>query len=1095
MAAPALREDYVELHLHTNYSLLDGASHPKELIGRAAEFGYRALACTDHDNLFGALEFARLCGEVGIKPITGAELTVSPDGGSTRHHLTLLCRTREGYGNLCRLLSLVNGLGLPTQEERERRRLDPWVPLSELARHAGGLLCLTGCRQAEIPQLVAAGREREAEAALRRLIAWFGWHSVLVEVQDNLVFGDRRRNHALRALAQRVGVPIVATGDVHYHEKDRHRLQDVLVAIRHRQSLDESHPVLRPNAEFYLRRPEEQARRFREFPEAVAQTRRVADLCEFDLNQDLGYRLPDPPVPVGRTPLSWLDECCRTELRRRYPPGDQEAAETRLDEELQLIGHHGLAGFFLVYKEVLDLAREVAAEVREGGSTGRGLLPPGRGRGSSVGSIVCYLIGLSHIDPVRNRLFLGRFLNEEMASLPDIDLDFPRATREKLIERVHERWGPDHAALVATIPRYRIRSAIRDIGLALDLPQVELDRLAKLCSVFTSSRHLGEEMARIPQFASRVGTPAWARLVDLACQIDDFPRHLSQHVGGIVIASDPLIECVPVQPAAWPDRYVCHWDKDSVDDARMVKIDFLGLAMLSVVEECLDLVAGGGVPDVDLSRIPFDDHRVFRRIQDGDTVGVFQIESRAQAQMLPRTRPKNLDDLTVQVAIVRPGPIVGGAVNPYVRARETERERGAWDRSAVDPTVAEVLEETMGVVLFQEQVVQVAMAMGGMAAGRAESFRRAMSRHDWEREREEYRQEFLAGAAAKGVGEGTAEVMFENLAGFASFGFPKSHAAAFGLLAYQSAWLKEYHPVEFYTALYNNWPMGFYPPHVFTNDARRHDVEVLPPDVNISQAKCTVEGGAVRIGLGYVQGLGAVGGRVIVEARDGTGDFASLFDFVQRTGLTGRAVENLIKIGGFDRSGIGRRDLLWQQGLLAGGGRSVQAAANGRPRQLQLELPTSQDQVFLHDFSDFERVAADYEILRLSPTDHPMSFQRARLRLEGVRSAEELHGLTPGGRVATAGLVVCRQQPMTANGIIFLLLEDETGLSNLLIPRHLCERDRERVLIRAMPFLRVSGRLEGHAGAVPMLVCDRIDELEIYGREEPLLMPAGKSWG
>ncbi|MGH7921047.1 MAG: PHP domain-containing protein, partial [Candidatus Dormibacteraceae bacterium] len=459
--APALRDDYVELHLHTNFSLLDGASHPRELIDRARELGYRALACTDHDNLFGALEFARACKEAGIKPITGAELTVAADPGAPHHHLTLLCRTREGYGNLCRLISLANGLGLPTQEERERRRLDPWLPLPALAAHARGLLCLTGCREAEIPQLIAAGREQQAEQALRRLISWFGWHSVFVEVQDNLVFGDRRRNLALRRLAQRTGVGIVATGDVHYHLKDRHRLQDVLVAIRHRQSLEESHRVLRPNAEFHLRRPEEQARRFREFPEAVAQTRRIADLCEFDLTEDLGYRLPDPPVPEGYTTLGWLDACCRAELRRRYPSAEQPAAEQRLDEELRLIDRHGLAGFFLVYKEVLDLAREVAAEVRRQGSTSRGLLPPGRGRGSSVGSIVCYLIGLSHIDPIRNQLFLGRFLNEEMASLPDIDLDFPRATREALIERVHQRWGPDRAALVATIPRYRIRSTIR----------------------------------------------------------------------------------------------------------------------------------------------------------------------------------------------------------------------------------------------------------------------------------------------------------------------------------------------------------------------------------------------------------------------------------------------------------------------------------------------------------------------------------------------------------------------------------------------------------------------------------------------------------
>lgn len=1087
-----LRDDYVELHLHTNFSLLDGASHPEELSEQAHEYGYRALAITDHDNLFGALEFARHCREASIKAIIGAELTVAAGDGAPHRHLTLLAETREGYGNLCRLLSLANGLGLATQEARERRRLDPWLPLDQLPRHAAGLCCLTGCREAEIPQLISAGREGEAEAALRRFGAWFGWQHVFVELQDNLVHGDRARNHALTRLARRVGVATVATGDVHYHQQERHQLQDVLVAIRHRQSLEESHRRLRPNSEFFLRRPEEQARRFREFPEAVAATRHIAELCTFDLTENLGYRLPDPPVAPGHTADTWLEHCCRERLQVRYDETRREAAEQRLTDELRLIRKHGLSGFFLVYQEVLDLAREVAAEVRTGSVNGRSLLPPGRGRGSSVGSIVCYLIGLSHIDPIRNQLFLGRFLNEEMSSFPDIDLDFPREIREKLIERVHERWGPDRAALVATIPRYRIRSTVRDVGKALGLPEVELDRLAKLCSGYSSSQNLKLEMERIPQFQGLVETPSWQRLIKLAGEIDEFPRHLSQHVGGIVIASDPLVECVPVQPAAWPNRYVCHWDKDSVDDAGMVKIDFLGLAMLSLVEECLDLVDD---PDLDLSRISFDDERVFRRIQQGDTIGVFQIESRAQSQMLPRTQPKNLDDLTVQVAIVRPGPIVGGAVNPYVKAREAEREHRPNPAAAVHHTVAEVLEETMGVVLFQEQVVQVAMAMAGMTAGEAERFRRAMSRHDWEREREGFRQRFLSGAADRDVPEPAAEAMFQNLAGFASFGFPKSHAAAFGLLAYQSAWLKEYHPVEFYCALYNNWPMGFYPPHVFTNDARRHDVEVLGPDVNVSAVACTAESGAVRIGLAYVHGLGKVGADAIVAAREGAGDFASLFDLVQRTGFSGRPVENLIRVGAFDRLQPGRRDLLWQLGLLAGGDRSPRSAANARPRQLQLSLPTGQDQVFLQDFSAFDRVAADYEVLRLSPEDHPMSFQRGWLRAEGVRSSEDLRAMAPGERIETAGLVVCRQQPMTAKGIIFLLLEDEAGLVNLLLPRQLCERDRERMLIRSMPFLRVGGVLEGHAGAVPMLVADRLDELELQGQPAPLQMPAGKSWG
>ncbi len=1084
---------YVELHLHTNYSLLEGASHPEELIDRAIELGYDALAISDHDNLYGAMAFAQACKARGIRPITGVELTVAedPDQGS-RDHLVLLAESRRGYGNLCRLVSLASGHDLPAQADRERRRRDPCLPLARLAGHADGLICLAGCRGGELARLATTGHAGTAEAILRRLIGWFGPESVFVELQDNLVHGDGPRDRALAALAARCGVGVVATGDVHYHDRARHRLQDALVAIKHCTTLDASHRLRRPNSEFFLRAPEEQAARFAAFATAVANARRIADRCAFDLAEELDYRLPTPPVPEGHTPDSWLAELCRRALREKYASHERPAAEARLAEELGLIARHELAGFFLVYHEVLELAREVAAEVRGSAPRGRTSLPPGRGRGSSVGSIVCYLIGLSHIDPVRNRLFLGRFLNEEMQSLPDIDLDFPRDIRERLFERVYERWGADHAALVATFPTYRIRSAIRDLGKALGLPPREVDRLAKFAESYGSARDVREEMLRAPGFSAGGGladAPGWRELVELAGELADFPRHLSQHVGGVVIASDPLVECVPVQPAAWPGRYVCHWDKDSVDDARMVKIDFLALGMLSHVEECLDLVAEHRGVLVDLSRIDFGDERVYDRICSGDTVGVFQIESRAQAQMLPRTRPRSLDDLATEVAIVRPGPIVGGAVNPYVRRREAQRQDPAYVPEVPHECVREALEETLGVVLFQEQVIQVAMAMGGFSAGEAEGFRRSMSRKRSRQAMAAYEERFISGAVARGVLRETAEAVFQSLLGFAEFGFPKSHAVAFALLAYQSAWLKEYYPVEFYCALYNNWPMGFYPPHVFTNDARRHGVEVLRPDINRSAAKCTVEGDAVRIGLGYAQGVGRAGTAAITAERARVGPYRSLSDLAHRTGLRREAVESLVRVGAFDEFGLNRRELLWQLGLQGPGLVRARLSGPSPAHQLRLALPTEQDEVPLEDFTPYERMAADYEVLGLSPDSHPMKFLRLRLG-EGVRSSRHLQALEPGQVVDVAGLVVCRQRPSTAKGIVFLLLEDEFGMVNVLVPSKLYER--ERVAVRTSPFLRVRGLLEGHAGQVPMVHARALRPLT---PDAALLTPEGKSWG
>ena len=1096
---------YVELHVHSHYSLLEGASSPGELVRTAVEQGHAALALTDHDGMFGAMEFARAAREAGLRPISGLELTVSEpaaagdgdcDGGEVRSHLTLLAETRQGYANLCRLSSYAFGLRESDRRAQEARRLDPVLPLADLQRHADGLIVLSGCREGRIPRLVQAGRRAEAAAALERLAGWFGADRVFVELQDNDVHGDRPRNEALVALAEQAGVGVVGTGNVHYHVRERHRLQDVLVAIRHRASLDESHAERRPNAEFWLRSPREQAERFARYhPQAAANTLRIARRCRFDLTADLGYRLPSPPLPGGVTPLEELERLCRERLGERYhSPAERGKAEAQLTEELRLIGLHDLAGFFLIYHEIFKLAQEVAREVRGPGAA-RSVtnLPPGRGRGSSVSSLVCYLIGLSHIDPIRHRLFIGRFLNEEMESLPDIDLDFPRDIRAELIERVHARWGRERSALVAAFATYRLRSAVRDVGKALGLPSAELDRLAGSAGPYDGPGQLPEELARSPQFRDRAEARGWRELAALVPQLAGVPRHLSQHPGGMVISSGPLIDCVPCQPAAMAGRYLCHWDKDSVDDARMVKIDFLALGMLSVVEETIDLIADGRGRIVDLSRIDFEDEAVYDAICRGDTVGVFQIESRAQIAMLPRTQPRNLEDLTVQVSIVRPGPIVGGAVNPYVRRREQQRRNPGYRPAPPHECVREVLEETLGVVIFQEQVLQVARHMGGFTPGEADRFRRSLGRRRAHEELEAWRARFMAGAAERGVPLAVAEQVFGNLAGFAEFGFPKSHGAAFALLAYQSSWLKQRYGPEFLCALFNQQPMGFYPPHVLTNDAKRHGVAVERPDINVSAARCTVElpEGAVRVGLGYVRGLGAAWAERIEEERARAGEYRSLFGFVQRTGLGRQATARLIQVGAFDGFGLQRRELLWQLGLFTGGaiaGTAGKPAAEATGRQLRLDLPTAQDMVTLPDFGPYQRMAADYALLGLSPDRHPMRFLRRSLG-EGVASSRHLQALPAGRTVEVAGLVVCRQRPLTARGIVFLLLEDEYGLMNILVRRELAEERRD--IVRTAAFVRTRGVLDERAGEQRTLIAEALDEIVPAGA---LPMPSGKSW-
>ena len=1094
-----MQHRYVELHLHTAFSFLDGASLPEEIIGRAQELGYSALAITDHDGIYGAMEFAKAADAAGIFPITGAEMTLTDET-----HLTLLAENYTGYANLCQLITeahrlppgapiqrltfsadeedggldlSLRGIGKPYPHYRAEERL-PRLDPKLLGKYGEGIILLTGCRQGKLSQLVDAGDLTTARELLEQYIAWLGRDSVFVELQHNKVHGDVQRIRTLVRLANEMRVRYVATGNVHYHLPDRHRLQDVLVAIHHRTTLDNSHQLRRPNGEFYLRSAEEMTQLFREWPDALSNTLEIAERCRaFDLANDLAYVFPDYPAPDGTPPDDYLRKVCYEELAIRYP-GDQTEAIKRLDEELHIIARHKLAGFFLLYRDLLILAAHIALEVR-GRKSPRTIanLPPGRGRGSSVSSIVCYLIGLSHVDPIAHNLFFGRFLNEELNSIPDIDLDFPREIRERLIERVYETFGHENAALVCAFSTYKLRSAVRDVGKALGLPLPELDKIAKL-SEPRSAKDLASELDRIPGYAHRKDAPPWCYLIELAEQLSGFPRHVTQHVGGMVISSSPISKLVPVQPAAMEGRFLAQWDKDSCEDARVVKIDFLALGMLSLVEECLELIAKVGKPPVDLSRIDFEDQSIYRMINAGDTIGVFQIESRAQIQMLPRTRPGKLEDLVVQVAIVRPGPIIGGAVKPYVEHRQRERTSFLPIEPHYDhPDLIPVLAETHGVILYQEQVVQVAMALSGFSAGQADSLRRAMTRKRSAEAMLKMWDDFRDGAKARGVTYETAKTVFQKLQGFASYGFPKAHAVAFAVLAYQSCWLKYYYPAEFLCALLNNQPMGFYPNHVLINDAKRHGMRVLGPDIELSSLRCTVENGKIRVGIGYVQGMGEETARNVVLERIANGPYHSLADFIRRVPLATEAIENLIMVGAFDRFGIGRREALWMVGLFIPSRKVGISKKAGSGRQLSLPLPVDQDRVELRPMGPWEQMAADYDIIGMSPRYHPLGLLRARLPKHLVTS-KQLESLPHGLTVELAGLVVCRQRPGTAKGITFLLLEDEVGLINAIV--HLDLYLQERTLVRSEPFLTIKGKLQKTQGVIN-IIAQKITALEGAG--------------
>jgi error-prone DNA polymerase len=1113
---------YTELHCHSAFSFLDGASLPEELVAAALELGYDTLALTDHNTVSGSMEFAISARALGLHPIHGAEVDLDDD-----RHLTLLVQDSRGWANLCRILTRAHahtrdgGPGPPSQA---------FVSLGDVLEHADGLICLSGC----------ALRGVHDEFTLWRLLEAFGRERLRIELQRPFLRDDRVRNRRLAEVGRRLGLACVATGNVHAHARTRAPLQDAFVAIRLHTTLDASEPQRRGNFSHVLASPEAMTARFPEYPEAIAETARLAERLQFDLVGDLGYRYPGAEEAEA---MRNLIELCDARLGERYASATAEhrdRAAARLRDELEIIEKLNLPGFFLLHHDMLELAREVAVEVR-GPDSARALLPPGRGRGSSVSSIVCYLTGLSHVDPIANELLIGRFLNEELTSLPDIDLDFPRDIRERLIPRVHERYGHDKSALVAAFPTYRARGAIRELGKALGLPAGEIERVARGSEGWDAREVAGDIESAFgvkpgaPGAGGRRGsTGRWAWLVRLAAEAYRLPRHLSQHSGGMIVATRPLIDCCPIVPAAMEGRQIVQWDKDSCSDAGFLKIDLLGLGMLSAVERSVELIARTRSERIDLSRIPYDDPATYECIQTADTTGVFQIESRAQMQSLRRTRPESLQDLTVQVAIVRPGPIQGGAVNPYIERRQRLRVDSSFEVPYDHPSLEPVLGETLGTIIFQDQVLEVAIAFAGFSVGEAEGLRRAMSRKRSDAAIEAYHKRFVAGARrVHGVDEATAERVFSMVQGFSGFGFPKAHGAAFGLLAYQSTWLRVHYAPEFLCSLLNEQPMGFYPPDALVHEAQRRGIEVLAQDVNQSEAECSMEdNGKVRLGLGYVRGVREHEVNELVTARNAAGRFRSFADLASRAGAGTPSLELLAWSGACDslvedaviRNGAGVNETGAGSAIEAGAGGQVAAGVNGQvaagvhgqvaagvhgqveadaggvrrigskrrialwqlgvatpgrkvPGGTQLALPLDLPAPpALRDLSEWESMLADYGTTGLTVNSHPIGLLRERLPTNAVTS-RDLETLPHGSYVQVGGLVVARQRPGTANGIVFILLEDEFGTINLIVPAKIYER--YRLTVRTEPLMLVEGKLErfeAAGGAINVLV-DRVGQI------------------
>ncbi|RPI54520.1 MAG: DNA polymerase III subunit alpha [Acidobacteria bacterium] len=1082
---------YFELHTASAFSFLEAASLPETLIDQAARYGYPAIALVDRDGVYGAPRFHRAAAAAGIKAIIGAELTIALTPPTTPTHLRVpvLVESAEGYRNLCRLI---------TRMKMRAPKGEGALALEELDGQTRGLIAFAGRELLRFEKYGVGG-------LVDPLVGLFGRDRVYVELQRHLLRDEDADNRTLADIAGTFHVPMVATNGVRFADPRERPLFDVLTCIHHKTTLAEAGRKLARNAERYLKPREEMARLFRDWPAALASTEAIAEQVEYTM-ADLGYRFPDYPVPPGETHASFLRKLTDLGARERYRPY-HDRARAQIARELDLIERLDLAGYFLIVWDIVNFCRHNDILVQ--------------GRGSAANSAVCYSLGITAVDPVGMELLFERFLSEERGEWPDIDLDLPSGDRrERVIQHVYEKYGRLGAAMTANVITYRGKSAAREVGKTLGIDAAQVDRLAKVMNQFEFVDTADTLRKRMVQVGCDLDHPTFRWFADLWTRMQDLPRHLGQHSGGMVICQGQLDSVVPLENASMPGRVVLQWDKDDCSDMGLVKVDLLGLGMMAVLQDAITLVNQPGPlpgvrspnPVVDLAHLPPDDPAVYKMLQEADTIGVFQVESRAQMATLPRLHPERFYDLVVEVAIIRPGPIVGNMVHPYLN-RRAGREEVTYAHPSLEP----ILKRTLGVPLFQEQLLRMAMVTAGFTGGQAEDLRRALGFKRSETRMKQVEIKLREGMAKNGIVGDTAEQIISSITAFALYGFPESHAASFALLAYASAYLKAHFPAAFYTALLNNQPMGFYHPATLVKDAQRRGVRFTGIDVQHSDWLCRVDAdGSVRLGLRYVSGLREDVGCAI-ERANGRGQraeptrstmcpkcgcddqsmietvkagaffcnncahdwnlanpansrthaptnqlnlpveppprFRSVDDLVNRTGIRREELQTLAEIGAFASFGYERREALWQvEKAIRPAGELFQATESEQGLEAS-PLPA---------MSAEERVVADYAGTHLTIGPHPMAMRRSELAMRGVLRAVDLPRARNGRRIRVAGSVITRQRPGTAKGFVFLTLEDETGIANVIVRPDLFDRDRLTIL--EQPFLLVDGILQNQDG-------------------------------
>jgi error-prone DNA polymerase len=1025
---------YAELHCVSNFTFLRGASHPEELVERAQALGYSALAITDECSMAGVVRAHVVARQCGLKLIVGSEFCF--DDGLK---LVLLAADREGYGHLCTLIT--RGRMRATKGSYQLAR-------SDLEQNLDGCLALL------LPPEQPDARQARFVAERFPGRAW---------IAAELLSGpnDRVRLAALRELGAAAGLPLAATGNVHMHLRSRRFLQDAVTAIRLGLPVHEAGHALHPNGERHLRLRVRLAQIYP--PELLAETVRIAERCQPFLER-LRYEYPDEVIPAGHTPASYLRELTEKGLLRRFPGGAMPRVRDLIERELQLIGELGYEHFFLTVHDIVQFARSQDILCQ--------------GRGSAANSAVCYCLGITEVDPARMEVLFERFISRERNEPPDIDVDFEHQRREEVIQHIYRKYGRDRAALAATVITYRARSALRDAGKALGLAPSQVDRLAKSLSWWDGRRVLRE---RLREAGADPDSPVIQRLIAIINVLVGFPRHLSQHVGGFVISRGPLSRLVPVENAAMPGRSVIQWDKDDLEALGLLKVDVLALGMLSAIRRALDLANRyrGGTLAMQEILDRGDDPAVYEMIRHADTIGVFQIESRAQMSMLPRLEPREFYDLVIEVAIVRPGPIQGGMVHPFLQRRRNPR-LVEYPSAAVK----EVLQRTLGVPIFQEQVMQLAVVAAGFTPGEADELRRSMAA--WKRKGglEKFQQKLRDGMARNGYTEKFADQIYKQICGFGEYGFPESHSVSFALLAYVSSWLKHYEPAAFLAALLNSQPMGFYSASALVQDARRHGVDVRPADVTVSEWECTLERSeiepsvvshqpssfsqpTVRLGLLMVKGLSQAGAERIATAR-AMARFADVEDLARRAELDRRDLRNLAAASALAALAGHRRAGHWEA-----------AGAQTRPLLLR-DAPIRDRQPALPAPTEGEDIVADYQSLGLTLGRHPLALLRGRLRRLRLASAAELRALSNGRPARTAGIVTGRQRPSTAKGVVFVTLEDETGYINVVVWNDLVERQRRELLGSSL--LGVEGVMQKEGEVIHLVARRLTDYTALLGR-------------